>query len=99
MSSGEGGEKVIERRLVGDVDSAYLQAPFVSVAVEEVVMTYGHIKKMAWCNPGWIMVIIFCARRGNRDPRGSELRWRTTGQRCNQRGIDVAAEQTSLHLL
>src|SRR5436309_1560761 len=46
MSSGEGGEKVIERRLVGDVDSAYLQAPFVSVAAEEVVMTYGYIKKV-----------------------------------------------------
>src|SRR5436305_1683759 len=73
MSTGEGGKKVIERCLVGDVDSAYLQAPLVSVAVEEVVMTYGHIKKMAGCNTGWIVVVIFCARRWNRDACGHEL--------------------------
>ena len=99
MSSGEGGKKVIERRLIGDVDGVELQAPFVSVAVEDIVMPYGHIKEMARCNPRWIVVVIFCARRGNRDPCGPQLRGCTACKRRPQRGKDVATEQTSLHLL
>ena len=44
VSSAKGGEKVIERRPVRNVNRAQLQAPFVSVAVENIVMPNGKVK-------------------------------------------------------
>jgi hypothetical protein len=59
VRSTKGGEKVVERRFVGDVDGAHLQAPLVAVAVKQVVVPHGHVEEVAGRDSRRIMVIIF----------------------------------------
>ena len=58
MRSGEGRKKVIERSLVGQVDHTPLQAPFVPIAMEQVVVSNRQIEKTAGGNPGRIVVVV-----------------------------------------
>jgi hypothetical protein len=73
MGPREGGKKVIERSVVGQIDNASLQAPFVPVPMEQVVMSNRQIEKTARRDPRWIVVVILGPRRWNAYPRGPKL--------------------------
>ena len=73
MGSGEGRKKVIKRGLVGQIDYASLQAPFVPIAMEQVVVSNRQIEKTARRDPRRIMVVILGSRRRNAYPRGPKL--------------------------
>src|ERR1700723_3366743 len=61
----EGGEEVIECVFVGDVDASEAEAPFVFIAIEEIVLADGEIEEAALLNAGRMMVVIL--RSGCRD--------------------------------
>jgi hypothetical protein len=47
VSSTKGGKKVIESDLVGQVDDGKARTPPETVAVEEIIVAYGQIEKIA----------------------------------------------------
>ena len=47
MRAAKGGKKIIERGLVRQIDGGEPQAPLVTVAVEQVVVSYARIEKAA----------------------------------------------------
>ena len=65
VGSAEGGEEVVQGYTVGYVDGRELQAPFVFVTVEEVVVSHGNIEEMTWCNASGIVVGIVGAGSSN----------------------------------
>jgi hypothetical protein len=69
----KGREEVIKRNLVGYINCGKLQAPLVPFTVEEIVISYGKIEKVARRNTGRIVIIVLGARRGNGDQRGPKL--------------------------
>ena len=68
VRSTKGGEEVVERRLVCDVDGAQLQAPLVAVTVKKVVVSYSHIKEVARRDPRRVVVVIFGSGRWDCNP-------------------------------
>lgn len=67
MRAAEGREKVVERVVIGEINHRKLNAPFVSVAVEEVVVADRKIKQVPRRDPRWIVVIILSSWSGNLD--------------------------------
>ena len=65
VRSAEGGEEVVKRVFVGDVDGGQAEAPFVAVAVEEVVLADGCVEEVPRCNAGRVLVVIFGTGRGD----------------------------------
>ena len=63
MGSTEGGKKVIERRLVCQINNVGLQAPLVSVTVEEIVVAHCYVKKASRRYPWRVMVVVLRPRR------------------------------------
>src|SRR5438270_14035587 len=58
VRAAEGREKVVQRGPVGQIYRRELQAPFVAVASEKIVVPDGQIKQMARRNARRIVVII-----------------------------------------
>jgi hypothetical protein len=46
VCSAKGGEEVVQRDAVRDVDRGQLQAPFVFVAVKQVIVADGHVEQV-----------------------------------------------------
>ena len=65
VGSAEGGEKVIQRDFVRYVDRRELQAPFVFVTVEEVVVSHGKVEEMTWRDASGIVIGIVGAGSSN----------------------------------
>ena len=63
VRSTEGGEEVIERHLIRDVDHGKAQTPLVTVAAEEVVVPDTDIKQMTRSDPRRIAIVILGSRR------------------------------------
>jgi hypothetical protein len=57
VRSTEGGEEVIERHLVGDVDHGKAQTPLVTVTAEQVVVPDADIKQMTGSDPRRIAIV------------------------------------------
>src|ERR1700679_78213 len=58
VGSTEGGEEVIERVFVGDVDGSQAEAPFVAVALEEVVLTNRRVEKATRLDTRGVVVVV-----------------------------------------
>src|ERR1700679_513793 len=65
MRAAEGGEEVVQSVFVGNVDACQTEAPFVFVAMEEVVLTDRSVEEVSVFNAGRIVVIV--AGAGSRD--------------------------------
>ena len=59
MGSREGGEEVVERVVVGDVDCRQSHADFVLVAVKEVVFSECDVEEASWLNALRIVIVVF----------------------------------------
>ena len=70
----EGGNEVIEGVLIGNIDRGQLQAHFVLVAVEEIVVTDGEVKEVARGDAVWVVIRIVGAGRGDGHQTRSVLR-------------------------
>ena len=67
VGTAKGGEEVVERVLVGEVDGGEMKAPLLLVAVEEVVFADGSVEEATRGNPLRIGVVVALARRGDVD--------------------------------
>jgi len=65
MRTAEGGKKIVKRVSIREVDGRHLQAHFVLVAVEQIVMPDCQVKHMARSNPRRIFVVVFCSGPGD----------------------------------
>ena len=65
VRAGERREEVIERVFVGDVDGGEVEAPFVLVAAEEVVLAQRGIEDVAWCDALRVVVVVAGVGRGD----------------------------------
>src|SRR5277367_14242 len=74
VRAAEGGEEVIESVLVGDVDACEAEAPFVFIAIEEIVLADGEIEEAALLNAWRVLVVVLSARSRNRHQVGGQLR-------------------------
>ncbi len=59
MGPAEGGEKVVQGHLVGQVNNGEAQAPLEAIAVEQVVVTHAGVKQVAWGDSLGIVVVVF----------------------------------------
>ena len=65
MRAAEGGKKVIQRVLVGDVDGRHVEVHLVAIGVEEVVLADGGVEKVPRRNA--LRVLIVVSRIWSRD--------------------------------
>src|SRR6201987_2700503 len=99
VRSAEGGEEVVERRLIGQVHSGKPEAPLVPVAVEEVVFTDGGIEETAWRDSRRVLIVVLGIRSRNVDEVGGESCSRAqAGQRLSWRGLHAITDETGLKL-
>src|SRR2546430_11099341 len=100
MRAAESRKKVIERNFVAQVNDCKLRTPFISVAMEQVVMPYRDIEQVTRINTGRILIVVF--RTGSRYlyKCRSELRCRTRrGQGRERSRMRAIAGKPSLELL
>ena len=77
VGSAEGGEKIIKRVRIGQIDDRELRAPLVLVSVEQIVMSQRKVEQITRLNAGRVVVVVLCA--GGRDAKKGRavLRGRT----------------------
>ena len=69
MRSAEGGQKVVKRVLIRQIHYGEPGAPFVPVGIENVVISYRDVEKIARSDARRIVIVIFRARCGNASRR------------------------------
>jgi hypothetical protein len=62
VGAAEGRQKVVQRRLVCQIDDRESQAPLVAVAMEKVIVADGNVKQMARLDSWGIVVVVFGSR-------------------------------------
>src|SRR6266852_5618605 len=99
MRSAEGGKEIVESHLIGQVDGREAQAPFVAVAMEEVIISHAGIEQVARVDARRIVVVILRSGCRYLEP-GRPVQSRVArNQRSTQRWGSAAAEQPGLNLL
>src|SRR5579862_2779843 len=63
MCSAECRQEVIEHVIVCQIDECDLGAPFVPLAMKQVVMTDGEVEEVSGCNARRIVIVVFGVRR------------------------------------
>ena len=63
MRAAEGGKKVVEGILVGDIDGRHVEVDLVAIGAEEVVLADGSVKQVAGRNARRVLVVVLRARR------------------------------------
>jgi len=69
VGSAEGGEEVVERVVIGDVDRCKVEVEFVVVGVEDVFLPQGGVKEVARGDALWVVIVIAGVGRGDFDER------------------------------
>ena len=69
MRSAERGKKIVERRLVGQVDGRESQAPFVVIATEQVVVAHAQIKQVPRRDARRVVIVVCRSRSRKADAR------------------------------
>ena len=100
MSTAKSKEEIVERQFVGHVYDRPLSAPFSFVSVKEIVVSDGHIKKIARATSLRIVIVILPVCGGDAYETRSELRSEAYArQRLRDGGAHSAAREPSLKLL
>src|SRR5579872_2786007 len=81
----EGGEEVIQRLAIGQVDYGEAQAPFITVAAEQVVLADAGVEQVAGGDSLRIVVVVFLAYAGDFDEAGTQA-GRVAGSQRGTRG-------------
>jgi hypothetical protein len=80
VRAAEGGQEVIQRVLVGQVNDSNLRAPLIPLTAKQVVIPYREIKQMPWSDARRIFVVVLGVRPGYLQQGRSELRgWTGVG--------------------
>ena len=58
-------EEIIQRVLIGEVDDFDTRTPLIAIAVKDIVMPDGQVKKIAGRDARRIMVVVFRSRSRN----------------------------------
>jgi len=98
----ERGKEVVQRNFIRQVDDREAQAPFVPVAVEEVVIAHAGIKQAARGDPLRIVIVIFFADPWDLDVDGSQpcgIACRQCGSRGARSSQLAVARESRLKLL
>src|SRR6267142_332733 len=102
VRAAEGGQEVIYRNFVGQVDDGEPQAPFEAIPVEQIVVADAGIKEITRSYARRIVVGILGPRRRDRQKGraiqvcGTQPIWTDRSRGC---GVYGAAEQARLELL
>src|SRR5437764_53745 len=99
VCTAEGGQEVIERRLVGQVNHSEAQCYARVLGAEQVVRPCAQVKEMTRCDARRIRVIVLRPVRRNPHAQRAAIRRCTGRNRRCQRGERVAAEEADLRLL
>ena len=70
MRSAERAQEVVKRLFVGQVDYRKTKAPFVTIAMEQIVVADGEVEQVARRNARRILVVVFRAICRNRNAVG-----------------------------
>ena len=73
VRAAEGGQEVIQRVLVGDVDRGQLQADFVLVSAEYIVVSNRQVEKAPRLDSLWVVVVLLGVRRWYLDQTRTQL--------------------------
>ena len=73
MRPAERGKEVIQCYFVGKIDHLNSSAPFVPVAVKNVVISQRQVEEVALLNPLWIVIIVLGPGRRYFHQAGGEL--------------------------
>src|SRR5580692_8496457 len=74
VGSAKGGEEVVQREFICQVNDRKAEAPLVPVPVEEVVLAHGEVKEAARLDPLRVVVVILGSRCRYLNQIGAELR-------------------------
>ena len=99
VSSAEGGQEIVERFFVGEVDYRQAQAPLFLVAVEQIVVADCDIEQTARLHPLGIVIVVLGSRRRDLEERGPVLGCRAGAIGADGhagRGVHATAEQSGL---
>ena len=100
VRAAEGGKKVVQRFLVHYVDGRNLQAHFIAVAVEKIVVANRKVKQVAGLNTSRIAVGVLRPRRWNLHQSRSKLRAQAGSWQSRRRSrCHAVALESSLELL
>src|SRR5882757_3144599 len=61
VRSAEGREEVVEGSFVGDIDGRELEAPFIFVVVEQIVVAEADVEEIAGSDAGRVVVVVLGA--------------------------------------
>ena len=82
VGSAESRQKVIERLFIRQIDNCQSGAPFVPIAVKNVVVSHGYVKQVARLDSLRVVIVIF--RTGFRDLKVNGCK--TCRAACGERG-------------
>ncbi len=99
MRSAERRQEIVERHLVGQVDSREPQAPLVAIAMEEVVIANAGIEQVARVDARRIVIVILGTWCRYLEPGRPVQRWVARDQWGTQCWGSAAAEEPGLYLL
>ena len=101
MRTAEGRKEVVERVFVGDVYAGQSKAPFVLIAIEEVVLADRRIKQASLLNAWRVFVVVLRTGRRDRYQLRSQLRSQAliSWYCCEWRGLYAVTRKTGLELL
>ena len=74
VRAAESRKEIVKHVVVRQVDDGQLRAPFVLVAVEQVVMAHGEIEEIPGCDARRVMVVILGVGRRHLYERGAKCR-------------------------
>ena len=100
MRAAKRGKKVVEHVAIGDVNGGELQANFVFISVEQVIVSDGEIEQVEWRDTLRIVIVVLGSGCRHFDETGAELRSQAgTGQWQKRSGSHAIARETGLKLL
>src|SRR5215472_3533621 len=99
VCAAEGGQKIVEGVLVGQIDRGKDETDLVALAAQQVVMPNGEIKQVSRLDAGRILVVILSSRRRYLQQAGAQLAGSAAGERRRERGAHASAGKSGLELL
>src|SRR5215472_7040137 len=99
VCAAEGGEKIIEGVLVGQIDRGQDETDLVALAAQQVVVSNGEIKQVSRLDARRILVVVLGPRRRNLHQARAQLAGSAAGERRRECGVRASASKSGLELL
>src|SRR5215469_9017935 len=99
VCAAEGGEKIVEGVLVGQIDRGKDKTDLVALAAQQVVVSNGEIKQVSRLDARGILVVVLRPRRRNLQQAGAQQAGSAAGERQRECGAHASTSQSGLELL